>query len=359
MIYKPKGRRRYKVKFRFRGELIHRSTHATTHKAAKAIEAKIRTELEKGDWGILQRKAAPTLEEFFKKDFLTFVKTRSALKPKTLEYYMCGVKGLLRAGLGKLRLDEITDQHAGKYATKCSGLSPSTINCGLKTLRRAVRLAAEWGKIERVPKLRLVNGERQRDRVLTPEERQAYLAVCPQPWKDVAVLMLGAGLRPNEAFTLRWEYVVLNDNGGKLQVLEGKTKAARRTLPMVAEVFQALKTRHRLQGKPTTGWVFPSAAKCGHLTKGTAKRQHATALKRSGVVRFEPYCLRHSALTDLAALGCDAFTLARIAGHSSIRVTERYVHPQSDAIERAFLHASQRREVVTNGGHRDFSEAKA
>jgi hypothetical protein len=30
------------------------------------------------------------------------------------------------------------------------------------------------------------------------------------------------------------------------------------------------------------------------------------------------------------------FTLARIAGHSSITITQRYVHPQADAIERAF-----------------------
>jgi integrase len=34
--------------------------------------------------------------------------------------------------------------------------------------------------------------------------------------------------------------------------------------------------------------------------------------------------------------GCDAFTLARIAGHSSITITQRYCHPQADAIERVF-----------------------
>jgi len=38
----------------------------------------------------------------------------------------------------------------------------------------------------------------------------------------------------------------------------------------------------------------------------------------------------------LAEAGCDAFTLARIAGHSSITITQRYCHPQADAIERAF-----------------------
>jgi hypothetical protein len=46
--------------------------------------------------------------------------------------------------------------------------------------------------------------------------------------------------------------------------------------------------------------------------------------------------LRHTALTHLAESGCDVFTLARIAGHSSITITQQYVHPQADAIERAF-----------------------
>jgi integrase len=53
--------------------------------------------------------------------------------------------------------------------------------------------------------------------------------------------------------------------------------------------------------------------------------------------RFEPYVVRHTALTRLGESGCDVFTLARIAGHSSITITQRYVHPQADAIERAFL----------------------
>ena len=62
-------------------------------------------------------------------------------------------------------------------------------------------------------------------------------------------------------------------------------------------------------------------------------------MKNSGVPRFEPYVLRHTALTKLAAKGADAYTLARIAGHSSIVITMRYIHPQADAIERVFSNA--------------------
>ena len=51
---------------------------------------------------------------------------------------------------------------------------------------------------------------------------------------------------------------------------------------------------------------------------------------------IEPYVLRHTAPTRFAESGCDVFTLARIAGHSSITITQRYVHRQKDAVERAF-----------------------
>jgi integrase len=46
---------------------------------------------------------------------------------------------------------------------------------------------------------------------------------------------------------------------------------------------------------------------------------------------FVLYSLRHTFLTRLGESGCDAWTLARIAGHSSIAISTRYVHPSSDA----------------------------
>lgn len=62
--------------------------------------------------------------------------------------------------------------------------------------------------------------------------------------------------------------------------------------------------------------------------------------------------MRHTVLTRMAPL-CDAFTLARIAGHSSITITQRYCHPQADAVEAAFTKFSNRKEVVTEGGHHE------
>jgi hypothetical protein len=46
-------------------------------------------------------------------------------------------------------------------------------------------------------------------------------------------------------------------------------------------------------------------------------------------------------------------SLARIAGHSSITITQRYCHPQTDAVETAFSKFGNRRELVTDAGHHE------
>ncbi len=334
-IYK-RGPRVYWYSFVFDGKHIQESTKQGNPRVARQMEAAHKTSLAKGEVGIRERRRI-TLTDFLKDDFLPFVESRfEAAKPNTLRYYQYGVKTLQDSGFATVDLSEITDQHSGQYAAKRAKLSPSTINCGLRTLRRALSLAHEWGRIDRVPKISMAKGERQRERVLTDKEANSYLNACPRPWKDVAAIMLGTAMRPSEVFALRWENVLLGDSKGLLQITDGKSRASKRMLPLVPVALDALSARKNEQGKPETGWIFPADTKSGHLEGGSAKNYHATALKESKVTKFSPYCLRHTALTNLAAAGCDAFTLARIAGHSTITITQRYCHPQADSIERAF-----------------------
>ena len=184
--------------------------------------------------------------------------------------------------------------------------------------------------------------ERQRDRVLNESEVKDYLDACPQPWRDCATIILDEGFRPSEVFALRWSHVFFNEDGtGLIQVVEGKSKAANRMLPMTPRVYELLRGCHESWGLPSEGWIFPSSSECGHFNGDAAKDQHKKALIDSGVKAFVPYTLRHTALTKLGEkAGGDVFVLARIAGHSSITVTQRYIHPQADAINRVFA-ASQ------------------
>lgn len=84
-------------------------------------------------------------------------------------------------------------------------------------------------------------------------------------------------MRPGEAYKLRWEHIHLNGSGGLIQIAEGKTKAARRYLPMVPEVYSTLKARRAAQGDPTTGWLFPSGSESGHIEECSARLYHNEA----------------------------------------------------------------------------------
>jgi len=76
----------------------------------------------------------------------------------------------------------------------------------------------------------------------------------------------------------------------------------------------------------------PAATRSGHLEPSSLKKQHSKAIKASKVRPFVLYSLRHTFLTRLGESGCDTWTLARIAGHSSIAISARYVHPSHDLV---------------------------
>jgi integrase len=106
----------------------------------------------------------------------------------------------------------------------------------------------------------------------------------------------------------------------------------------------------RLSQLSGDGWLFPASTQSGHiegssLEGSSLRKQHARALKASGVAHFELYVLRHTCLTRWAKW-MDPFTFHRVAGHTDMKTTMRYVHPRDDDMDRAIAKA---REV--QGGH--------
>jgi integrase len=114
-----------------------------------------------------------------------------------------------------------------------------------------------------------------------------------------------------------------------------------------------LRARWEAAGRPAEGWVWSARTSSGHFEKSTLKKQHKKALKLSRVRPFVLYSLRHTFLTRLGESGCDAWTLARIAGHSSVAMSARYVHPSEDAVLAALDRLSGH-----NFGHSENSAEK-
>jgi hypothetical protein len=60
--------------------------------------------------------------------------------------------------------------------------------------------------------------------------------------------------------------------------------------------------------------------------------------------QFIGHSLRHTMLTGLGETGADAFAIMKIAAHSNVTVSERYVHPTPEGMQE--LNATKAEEVM-------------
>jgi integrase len=113
-------------------------------------------------------------------------------------------------------------------------------------------------------------------------------------------------------------------------------------LPMTPRVRAVLESRWIGAGKPEEGRVWTATTRSGHVEPSSLRKLHAKAFEaiateasernEKPVRPFVLYTLRHTFLTRLGQSRCDAWTLARIAGHAWINISARYVHPSEDAV---------------------------
>jgi integrase len=187
--------------------------------------------------------------------------------------------------------------------------------------------------LENSPRVSLLPGESHRERVITPEEEARYLASASPLLNEIATVLVDTGLRPEECYRLAWDSITwANGRNGTLLVTHGKTKAARRMLPMTPRVRHILETRWVGAGMLAEGFVWPAPTRSGRIEPSSIKKRHTSSVHLSKVRPFVLYSLRHTFLTRLGQSGCDVWTLARIAGHRWIGISARYVHPSEDAV---------------------------
>jgi integrase len=284
--------------------------------------------------------------------FMEHIGQVCAPKPRTVAFYKQRYANLLSfPRFAAARLSEIDEQLIDQYKIARSKkltrfktpegnakvLSPASINRELAVLRRALRLAHEWKLIQRIPRIRLLRGERSREFILSSEQETAYLAACPELLRDVATLLIDSGLRLSEALTLEWGDVQLQPPSGAaygfLTVRAGNSKSSRaRNVPLSPRVADVL--RRREPAEP--GYVFshldgsPYAAT--HLDQVHARVRAALELP----IDFVLHSHRHGFGSRLGATGAGAFDIMTLMGHSTIAISQRYVHPSPEGLELAF-----------------------
>ena len=328
----------YWYEFVFKGERIRESTHQRNRRAAADIESAHRTALAKGDAGIFDKEKAPTLTEF-KERILAHWEVKHNAKPNTLKFYKEKLDRLLEfPPMASSPLDQIDEHLIERYVQKRrKSVTPGTVNRQLATLSVILTAARKWKVIDRLPLIERLPGEGRRHFVLPWKDEQTYLDAAPQPLRDIALLILGTGLRIGEVVNLRWCDVRLKPaheaKFGYLGIPGGKTRYAERNLSLTKKVSEMLQRRN---AERKSELVFPNHSSAPYDVPYLDHVQQKVREDLKWSDEFVIHSLRHTMLTRLGESGASAFTIMRIAGHSSITVSQRYVHPSPESLERAF-----------------------
>jgi integrase len=336
----------YWFHFCFDGHHIQRSTKQGNPRVARQIEAAYRTKLAKGEVGIHEPRRVPAFSDAMR-DFLAWSETEHASHPRTHARYKTSSAALLRH-FKSLRLDAITAEDVEKFKAHRGGerrvhdvgknggrtLRPATVNRELACGKAMYNCAIKGGLSLQNPfsRVRFLTENNEQTRVLTYCEQRQYLSVASQPLKDIAVLMLETGMRPEEVYRIERENVHLSE--GHIFNPYGKTKAAKRRINLTtaaAEVFR------RRSNEATGRCLFPHE-KNANRPMLKVNNAHDGALKRSKVAHFRLYDLRYTWATRATMSGIDLVTLAAMLGHSRIQMVLRYAHPtqqhQDQAMQR-------------------------
>ena len=175
-----------------------------------------------------------------------------------------------------------------------------------------------------VSRVKLLAENNEITRVLAFEEQRLYLLAAPQPLQDVAALMLETGCRPEEIYRTQKDDV--NFAEGYLLIPKGKTKAARRKIPLTANAAEILRRRI---AKAAGSYLFAHRFDDEKPMLKTSWQHHA-AVAKSGVKPFRLYDCRHTYASRMAMSGVDLVTLASLLGHSKIQMVMRYAHPSQE-----------------------------
>ena len=197
------------------------------------------------------------------------------------------------------------------------GVSKVTTNREIQLLKKMFNVAIEEGYLEVNPakKIKLYSElDTVRDRVLSEEEEPRLFSELVEHMKPFVLVLLHTGMRKKELLTLRWQ----NVDSKKRQIKVEKTKSKKvRFIPVNSVLFDELSSLKLKRGTEQRVFQFKYVQKAWE-----------NARRRAGLEDLTLHDLRRTFGTRLLEAGVDIVTISKLYGHSSVLVTQRYLHPK-------------------------------
>lgn len=243
---------------------------------------------------------------------------------KTAEQHLTAWK----EGLGYRAVADLKPADIDEWLAKHKDWAPGTFNRYKTTLGRALQLEVVAGNLERNV-ARLVTARQEskgRVRWLKEDEEKRLVEVIKTDWPDYTqsfLIALHTGMRQGEQYSLEWDEIDLER---KRIFLDNTKNGSNREVPMNKTCLQAFQELHdrRPEGMK---WVFLAAFRKKKKERLLNPRQwFDQAVSTAKIHNFHWHDLRHTFCSRLVMAGVDLLTVSRLAGHSSVAVTQRYAH---------------------------------
>lgn len=311
--------------------LVEARKQARTLKAEIALGSDPRAE-EKA------RQAVLTFSEFFEQQYLPYVTPRKRSWGRDEELYRLRIKAVF----GHKRLNQITRQQIQSFHTALmnEGLAAATCNHHIKLMKHALNLAIDWGMLDKNPVARvsLFFEDNKIEHYLNDTELERLLTVLHanrnSPVSLIALFLLSTGCRLNEVLSAKWSDVDLDKGVFTIRATNSKSKRLR-AVPLNGTALEVLKQLdtpgkfehlfiNRKTGKPYV-----------NITKVWQRLRTAAGLKH-----LRLHDLRHQYASFLVNNGRTLYEVQQILGHSDPKVTMRYAHLSTRALQEAANSAS-------------------
>lgn len=258
-------------------------------------------------------------------------------KPSTYKSYRDMVRLHIAPVVGHYQLQALSPEHVQAMLNQlyAAGLAPRTVRYAQAILHRALNVALRWGHVSRnvAALAEAPRQEKYQATALESRELEQFFAAVRGHRLEALYWLALVGLRRGELLALTWSAVDLV--AGTVQIVNGKTLASARTLPLSPSLVNRLQAHRERQAAERAGlgegWqdhnlVFPSEVGTPIVPRNLL-RHFKAALARAGLPDIRFHDLRHTAATLLLQQGSHPKTTQTILGHSNIAVTmEIYSH---------------------------------
>jgi integrase len=293
-------------------------------------------------------------------------RTGDRYRPSVVREYERSLRLHVLPALGGGQLAKVQRRDVQRVVDEmlAAGADPSTVRNALKPLQVIYRLAIDDGELAVNPceRLRLPAARGRRERIASPSEAAALIAALRPADRALWGCAFYAGLRRGELRALLWDDVDLASGlirversmSGKREIGEPKSRAGRRSVPIVAALRDLL-VEHKLVTARGGGLVFGSRP-TAPFTPGVVSGRARTAWRRAGLAPIGLHECRHTFASMLIAAGVNAKAITAYLGHASIQTTfDLYGHlmPGNDG-EAVALIDSYLERAATAGRLRQF-----